>query len=92
MSQSLRVKILPFIIRRRGDLAKYDIDQAKIFLHIRRGLRHKIVMTKQFDWTSFNFLGEFIGQSVAPDSHAHLRMFEKHLTLRRMFEKQVWNV
>ena len=30
------------IIHMRGDHAKYDLDQAKIFLHIRRGLRHKI--------------------------------------------------
>ena len=61
---------------RRGDLVKYDLDQAKIFLHVRGGLPHKIVITKQFDWTSSTALCELNGQSVAPESHAHLRMFE----------------
>ena len=65
-----------FTIRRRRDHAKYDLDQAKIFLYIRRGLRQKIVTTKQFDWTSSTALCKLIGQSVAPDRHAHLRMFE----------------
>ena len=44
--------IASFIFHMRGDQAKYDLDQAKIFLCVRRGLRHKIVITKQFDWTA----------------------------------------
>ena len=38
----LRGAFCHIIIHMQGDHAKYDLDQAKIFLHIRRGLRHKI--------------------------------------------------
>ena len=42
LNLELTLLILIIIIHMRGDHAKYDLDQAKIFLHIRRGLRHKI--------------------------------------------------
>ena len=76
----------------RGHQTKLNLDKAKIFLHIRRCLRNKIVITKQFDWISSTALCELIGQSVAPECHAHLRMFEKHSTPPSIFEKHASNV
>ena len=53
-----------FIIHMRGNHAKYDLGQAKIFLHIRRGLRHKMgefrldnfPRSLQSDWLSAKIL------------------------------------
>ena len=85
------IAYLSCYFRRRRDHTKYDLDQTKIFLYIRRGVLHKTVIGKQFDWTSTTALCELIGQSVAPECHAHLRMIE-NIQLHRMFEKQASSV
>ena len=55
----------------RGNQEKYDLDQAKEIVHISHGLRKKHLHNQTIWFDIMHYLCELIGQSVAPESHAH---------------------